>query len=97
VRFAQREHDVCQLQAFRSPGELDEVIPRDVLGDDGARGAEETRETNCVVATAGTNVTDRHARLQCKKTGDLAGLIQRIAVLLGGAARTDDRRYRAPR
>jgi hypothetical protein len=60
-------------------------------------GAEEARETNCVVATAGANVADRHARLQCKKTGDLAGLIQRIAVLLGGAARTDDRRYRAPR
>ena len=63
MRFAQRECDVGQLQSFRSLGELDEVIPRDVLGDDGAGGADERRETDRVVATAGANVADRHAWL----------------------------------
>jgi hypothetical protein len=48
VRFAQREFDVCQLEQFRSPGELDKVIPRDVLGDDGAGGADEAREADRV-------------------------------------------------
>ena len=85
------------FKQFRSPGELDEVIPRDVLGDDGAGGADERRETNRVVATAGTDVADRHAWLQFKKTGDLTGLIEGVAVLLGGAAWADDRRNRALR
>jgi hypothetical protein len=97
VRFAQRESDVGQLQAFRSPGELDEVIPRDVLGDNRAGGTDKARETNRVVAAACTNVADRHVGLQFKKTGDLAGLIQRIAVLLGSAARADDLCNRARR
>jgi hypothetical protein len=86
VWFAQREYDVSQLQTFRSLGELDEVIPRDVLGDDGAGGADERREPDCVVATACTNVADRHAWLQFKKTGDLTGLIQGVALLLSRAA-----------
>jgi hypothetical protein len=50
-----------------------------------------------VVATAGTNVADRHAGLQFKKTGDLAGLIQRIAVFLCRAVRAHDLRNWAPR
>ena len=68
VWFTQREYDVSQLQTFRSLGELDEVIPRDVLGDDRAGGADERRETNRVVATARTNVADRRARLSFKTT-----------------------------
>jgi hypothetical protein len=63
VRFAQRESDVCQSEQFRSLSEFDKVIPRDVLGDDGAGGAEEARETDRVVATACTDVADRHAWL----------------------------------
>jgi hypothetical protein len=97
VWFAQRQCDVCQPQAFRSPGEFDEVIPRDVLGDDGAGGADEARETDRVVATACTDIANRHAWLQFKMTGDLTGLIQGVAVLLGGAAWADDRRNRALR
>jgi hypothetical protein len=95
-RLAQRENDVCQLEAFRSPGELDEVISRDVLGDDGARGADQVRETDRVVDTARTNVADRHAWLQFKKTGDLTGLVQGVAVFLAGAAWADDRRNQTP-
>jgi len=79
VWFAQREYDISQLQTFRSLGEPDEVIPRDVLGDDGAGGADERREPDRVVATTCTNVADRHAWLQFKKTGDLTGLIQGVA------------------
>jgi hypothetical protein len=45
-----------------------------------------------VVATACTNVADRHAWLQFKKTGDLTGLIQGVALLLSGAAWADDLR-----
>src|SRR5258708_15307422 len=97
VWFAEGEHDVCQLQPSRRFGELDEVIPRDVLGDNGAGGADEARQPNGVVATAGTNVADRHAQLQFKKTGDIAGLIQRVAVLFGGAAGADDLCNRALR
>lgn len=41
VWFAEREFDVRQLQKFCSPGELDEVIPRDVLGNDRAGGSDE--------------------------------------------------------
>jgi hypothetical protein len=63
VWFAQRELDVCQPQAFRSPCEFNEITPRDVLGDDRAGGADERRETNRVVATARTDVADRHAWL----------------------------------
>ena len=85
------------FSAFRSLGELDEVVPRDVLGDDGAGGTDERREPNRVVAAAGTDVADRHARLQFKKTDDLAVLIQGVAVLLGGAAWADDLRNRALR
>jgi hypothetical protein len=50
-----------------------------------------------VVATARTNVADRHAWLQFKKTGDLTGLIQGVAVLFGGAAWADNLRNRALR
>jgi hypothetical protein len=86
VWFAEREFDVRQLQKFRSPGELDEVIPPDVLGNDRAGGPDEVREPDRVVAAACTNVADRHARLQFKKTGDLTGLIHGVAVLFGGPA-----------
>src|SRR5262249_8043281 len=79
------------------PRELDEVVPGDVLGDDGAFGADEGREPDRVVATAGANIANRHAWLQLKKTGDLAGLIQGITVPLVGAARADNRRNRALR
>ena len=41
VWFAQRKHDVCQPQAFGSLGELHEVIPLDVLRDDGAAGSDD--------------------------------------------------------
>jgi hypothetical protein len=95
VWFAEREFDVRQLQEFCSPGELDEVIPRDVLGNDRAGGPDEVREPDRVVATACTNVADRHAWLQFKKTGDLTGLIQRVAVRFGGAAWADNLRNRA--
>ena len=40
VRLAKREFDVCQPQAFGSPLKLDEVIQRDVFGDDGAGGSD---------------------------------------------------------
>jgi hypothetical protein len=46
---------------------------------------------------AGANITDRHAWLQLKKAGDLAGLIQGITVPLVGAGWADNRRNRAPR
>ncbi len=92
VRFAQREFDVCQLEQFRSPGELDKVIPRDVLGYDGAGGADEAQEADRVLATACTDVADCHARFQFKATGDLTGLIERVATFLGGAAWADDLR-----
>jgi hypothetical protein len=95
VWFAEREFDVRQLQEFCSPGELDEIIPRDVLGNDRAGGPDEVREPDRVVATACTNVADRHAWLQFKKTGDLTGLIQRVAVRFGGAAWADNLRNRA--
>src|SRR5258706_11002715 len=78
VWLAEGEHNVCQLQPFRPLGELDEGIPRDVLGDNGAGGADEAREPDGVVATAGTNAADRHAPLQFKKTGRMARLIQRV-------------------
>jgi hypothetical protein len=55
------------------------------------------RETNRVVATARTNVADRHTLPQFKKTGYLTGLIQGVAVLLGGAAWADDLRNGALR
>jgi hypothetical protein len=97
VWFAEREFDVRQLQKFRSPGELDEVIPPDVLGNDGAGGPDEMREPDRVVATACTNVADRHAWLQFKKRGDLTGLIQGVAVLFGGAAWADNPCNRALR
>ena len=92
VWFAEREFDVRQLQEFCPPGELDEVIPPDVLGNDRAGGPDEVREPDRVVAAACTNVADRHARLQFKKTGDLTGLIQGVAVLFGGAAWADNPR-----
>jgi hypothetical protein len=50
-----------------------------------------------VVATACSNVADRHTRLQFKKTGDLTGLIQGVAVLFGGAAWAGNLRNRALR
>jgi hypothetical protein len=50
-----------------------------------------------VVVIDGTNVSDRHARLQFKLARNLAGLIQRVAMLLVGAAWTDDVRHRALR
>ncbi len=52
VWFAEGEHDVCQFQPFRPLAELDEVIPRDVLRDNGAGGADKAREPDGVVATA---------------------------------------------
>src|SRR5262249_4015028 len=84
------EFDVCQLQTFGSLGEVSEVILPDVLGDDGAAWAQEAREADRVVAAASTDVADRHAWRQFKKTGNLSGLIQRIAVLLGGAPWADN-------
>src|SRR5258708_18568698 len=64
VWFAEGEHDVCQLQPFRPFGELDEVVPRDVLGDNGAGGADEAREPNGVVATARTRSEEHTSELQ---------------------------------
>ncbi|GAA0006634.1 hypothetical protein BRDID11002_66400 [Bradyrhizobium diazoefficiens] len=43
-----------------------------------------------MVATARTNVADCHARFQFKNTCDLAGLIESVAVLFGGAAWADN-------
>ncbi|GAB9084749.1 hypothetical protein BDS110ZK23_37640 [Bradyrhizobium diazoefficiens] len=43
-----------------------------------------------MVATARTNVADCHARFQFKSTCDLAGLIESVAVLFGGAAWADN-------
>lgn len=86
VWFAERELHVRQLQRFCSPGEFYEVIPRDVLGNDRAGGSDEVRESDRVVATACTNVADCHARFQFKNACDLAGLIESVAVLFGGAA-----------
>jgi hypothetical protein len=57
----------------------------------------EKREPDRVVATACTNVADRHAWLQFKKRGDLTGLIQGVAVLFGGAAWADNPCNRALR
>lgn len=90
VWFAERELHVRQLQEFCSPGEFYEVIPRDVLCNDRAGGCDEVRESNRVVATARTNVADCHARFQFKSTCDLAGLIESVAVLFGGAAWADN-------
>ncbi len=90
VWFAERELHVCQLQKFCSPGEFDEVVQRDVLGNDRAGGSDEVREPDRVVATACSNVADCHAWFQFKQTCDLTGLIEGIAVLFGGAAGADD-------
>lgn len=97
VRFAERELNVRQLQKDCSPGEFYEVIPRDVLGNDRAGGSDEVRESDRVVATARTNVADRHARFQFKNTCDLAGLIESVAVFFGGAAWADNPCNRALR
>lgn len=97
VGFAERELHVRQLQKFCSPGEFDEVIPRDVLGNDRASGSDEVREPDRVVATACPNVADCHAWFQFKNTRDLAGLIEGVAALFGGAAWADDPCNRAPR
>ncbi|MDA9489731.1 hypothetical protein XI08_11455 [Bradyrhizobium sp. CCBAU 11361] len=86
VWFAERELHVRQLQKFCSPGELYEIIPRDVLGNDRAAGCDEVRESDRVVATACTNVADCHARFQFKNACDLARLIESVAVLFRGAA-----------
>lgn len=90
VWFAECELHVRQLQKFCSPCEFDEVIPRDVLGNDRAGGADEAREPDRVVATACSNVADCHARFQFKRTCDLTGLIEGVAALFGGAAWADD-------
>ena len=63
VWFAEREFDVRQLQALYSAGELDKVIPRNVLGNDRAFGPDEVRDPDRVVTAACTNVADRHAWL----------------------------------
>lgn len=97
VWFAERELHVRQLQKFCSPGELDEVTPRDVLGNDSAGGADEAREPDRVVAIACTNVADRHAWFQFKRTCDLTGLIEGVATLFGGAAWADNPCNRALR
>src|SRR5262249_6876252 len=52
VRFAEREFDVCQFEAPNSPGKLDEVIPRHILGNHRAGGADELGEPGGVVAAA---------------------------------------------
>src|SRR6478609_8303849 len=88
--FAEPEFDVRQLQEFCSPGELDEVIPRDVLGNDRAGGADEVREPDRVVAAACSNVAHCHTWFQFKGTCDLTGLIEGVSALFGGAARADD-------
>jgi len=73
VRFAQRDMAfVPAFKRFRSPGELDEVIPRDVVGDDGPRGGRGGARDELCGSHCRRHVADRHARLQCKKTGDLA-------------------------
>ena len=97
VWFAERELHVRQLQKFCSPGEFDEVIPRDVLGNDGAGGSDEVGEPDRVVATACSNVADCHAWFQFKSTCDLTGLIEGVAALFGGAAWADDPCNRALR
>lgn len=97
VWFAERELHVRQLQKFCSPGELDEVNPRDVLGNDGAGGSDEVREPDRVVAFACTNVADCHAWFQFKETCDLTGLIEGVATLFGGAAWADNPCNRALR
>ncbi|MDA9544682.1 hypothetical protein ACM43_08945 [Bradyrhizobium sp. CCBAU 45321] len=94
VWFAERELHVRQLQKSCSPGEFDEVIPRDVLGNDRAGGADEVREPDRVVAAACSNVADCHTWLQFKNARDLTGLIEGVAALFGGAARADDPRDR---
>src|SRR6516225_5285513 len=90
VWFAEREYQVCQLQKVAAFGKLDEVVPSDVLGDNRAGAADQTREADSVVATARTNVADRHTRFQLKTSRDLTSLIQGVAVLLARAAWTDD-------
>lgn len=90
VRFAERELNVRQLQKDCSPGEFDEVIPRDVLGNDRAGGSNEAREPDRVVAAACSNVADCHTWFQFKNTCDLTALIEGVAVLFGGAAWADD-------
>ena len=39
--FAEREDDILQSQPLGSLCELDEIVPRDVLRDDGAGGTDE--------------------------------------------------------
>lgn len=85
VWFAERELHVRQLLEFRAPGERDEVVLRDVLGDDRAGGSDEVREPDRVVAFACTNIADCHARFQFKETCDLTGLIEGVAALFGAA------------
>ena len=41
VWFAEREDDILQSQPLGSLCELDEIVPRDVLRDDGAGGTDE--------------------------------------------------------
>lgn len=90
VWFAEGELHVRQLQTFCAPGEFDEVIPCDVLGNDRAGGSNEAGEPDRVVATACSNVADCHPWFQFKSTCDLTGLIEGVSALLGGAARADD-------
>src|SRR5258707_5529471 len=52
VWCAQCEYDVCQPYAFGSPGEFDEVIPRDVLGADGAACTAAMRQPYSVIRSA---------------------------------------------
>jgi hypothetical protein len=60
-------------------------------------GAYQRREAHGVIAAAGADVADGHARLDFKNAGDLAILVEGVAVLLAGAAWADDRRDRTLR
>src|SRR5262249_1846588 len=90
MRLTESELNVRQFEALGPPRELDEVVLDDVLRDHLARGTEETGQPDSVIAAAGTNVANCHARFETKELGDLARFIQCVALLLGRAARTYD-------
>ena len=90
MRLTEGELNVRQLEALRPRRELDEVVLDDVLRDHLARGTEERRQPDSMIAAPGTEVADRHARFETKKSGDLPRLIEYVALLLARAARTHD-------
>src|SRR6516225_2764039 len=90
MRLTEGELNVRQLEALRPRRELDEVVLDDVLRDHLARGTEEGRQPDSMIAAPGTEVSDRHARFETEESGDLPRLIECVALLLGRAARTHD-------